>query len=105
MLQFQMHFRNSEVTSARTAAAMTYSKENEVEIDDDRNDIADDDEAVFIDDAEPKRRNTLATMKVKLSREKPCVQIELLTTVNGNCRRHQWFDDFYFFPSTQLLPE
>ena len=64
---------------------MTYSKENEVEIDDDRNDIADDDEAVFIDDAEPKRRNTLATMKVKLSREKPCVQIELLT-VNGNCR-------------------
>ena len=82
----KMHFRNSEVTSARTAAAMTYSKENEVEIE--QND--DDDEAIFIDDdAEPKRRNTLATMKVKLSREKPCVQIELLTSVNGNCRRHQ----------------
>ena len=80
----KMHFRNSEVTSARTAAAMTYSKENEVEIE------QNDDEAIFIDDdAEPKRRNTLATMKVKLSREKPCVQIELLTSVNGNCRRHQ----------------
>ena len=80
----KMHFRNSEVTSARTAAAMTYSKENEMEIE------QNDDEAIFIDDdAEPKRRNTLATMKVKLSREKPCVQIELLTSVNGNCRRHQ----------------
>ena len=66
---------------------MTYSKENEMEIE------QNDDEAIFIDDdAEPKRRNTLATMKVKLSREKPCVQIELLTSVNGNCKRHQWFE-------------
>ena len=69
------HSRHSEVTTAKTRATLVETE---------------DEEAIFIDDDDqPKRRNTLATMKVKLSREKPCVQIELLT-VNGNCsRRHQ----------------